>query len=190
MSLKPLKVIINLTAAFLMLFVLGSVRLYSRINSSIEEQKYEAVELVNALQEHLALIGLDMREAYAQGQEIELIGPPDGTFYERMEEVTLRWSPKQPLGSNELYVVAVAYYDQRDTSTHLEPVIRYFWTEEETVQLPSFDTDLNIPVLVWAVYIADRDTAEPTGPVSATYRLLYATCMLPGSRGYQEDNGL
>lgn len=189
MSSKPLKCVTNLLVVLTLFIVLGPVRQHFYASTSIRKQEREAAQLVNTLREHLTIIGLDVQKARAQGQEIIIVGPPDGTLYERTERVTLRWSSEQPLSTGERYVVTVAYYKQDQVTIPLEPVIVYLVTTEETLQLSSLDADLNLPVIAWTVYVAEENIRAPAGPVSETYRLLHLS-RRPVHSGYHCDQGL
>ena len=161
MSSKLRISIANLLVALALFIVLGPTREYFYVNTLIKNQERESAQLVNALRGHLAIIGLDVQKAHAQGQEIIIVGPPDGTLYERTEEVTLHWSSEQPLTASERYVVTVAYYEQDQVTFPLEPVIVYLVTIEETLQLASLDTASKLPVIAWTVYVAEENIRVP-----------------------------
>ena len=80
-----LRVHLNLVAALVLLILVTTGRPDPYTSLSIQTQEREIAQLVDALQTHLLSMGLNPQAVAAQGQQIDIVGPPDGTLFEKTE---------------------------------------------------------------------------------------------------------
>ena len=181
------KAVLNLLRVAALVTVLGPGRQLFYTDLRAADQARAVERLVQAFDEHLAGLGVVLGETSAGAEQLDLVGPPNGTLFEPAEEITLRWSHNVPLQKGQSYRVAVAYYS--DVSVPLEPAFRYFTTTEETLQLSALNVNKRLPIMMWTVYVARDGSNTATGVKSGTHRMLQIVRPELGNV-YSWDSGL